>query len=201
MRTKILCLSCVLGLWTALGAASVARANDITQMVDAYLQDLGAVGYTMTPVNNQYAIDSLAGFSFLGVYFDQWPLQIQPPEGLSLSNVFYLDTATLQLGALTGPEDLKQFFATYFDQTVSPNSGHPLKEVAKTWLRLSQEFSQDGFYQFSKPVVEVDGRTAYGSVTVIEGGRGFIWVTLTLDPLGGISIEEDRHVIPGDRPI
>lgn len=261
MRTKMLCLLGLLGLWLGFGVGSSARAEppdqtsqpvsevpvtavgkklkdfikgDLTsqpvspvpipgavaapvdsyvepvklvdstmnRMIERYLDGLGAVGdYTMAPVQARYVADTFPGISFVGVYFEQWPLRVEPPEGLAQSDVFYMG-ADRQLLYLTGPEDLLDFFQVSWNPVVRGTThAELLKGATKTWLRLSQEFSQDGFYQFSKPVVEVVGNTAYGMVAVEQGGTGYLWVTITIGPTGNLSVEEDRHIHPDNRPI
>ncbi len=170
--------------------------------IEQYLENLGMEDYyTMASVRAHYLAGTFPGISFCGVYFEQWPVRVEPPEGMAQSDVFFMG-ADRQLLYLTGPDDLLEFFQEAWNPVVSA-TGHEnaLKDAAKTWLRLSQEFSQDGFYQFSKPVVEVIGQTAYGSVTVVQGGRGYIWVAMTIGPTGKLYVEEKRHVYPGIRPI
>jgi hypothetical protein len=170
--------------------------------IEQELADLGMEGYyTMGPVHARYAAATLPGFSFCGVYFEQWPVRVEPPKGMAQSVVFYMG-ADKELLYLNGPADLLDLFEASWDPFVGPTGhGNALKQAAKTWLRLSVEFSQDGFYDFSKPVVEVVGNTAYGMVTVEQGGHGYLWVALTIGPTGKISVEEKRHIRPGIRPI
>jgi hypothetical protein len=204
MRTVMLCLSSVLGLMLSLDPCrgdQDARRRAM-QAVDAYLQQIGATNYHITPARGPYIPNTFPNDLFFGVYFDQWPLAVTPPPGLAPSNVFYVDRSSLEVNYLTDPDELQQFFEDYFSQIVDATGGSNLvADAAKTWLRLSQEFSQDGFFQFSKPQVEASGRTAYGYVTVVSGGEGYIAVTITFMPTGGVSIQEDRHVIRGERPI
>lgn len=199
MRT--LCLSCVLGLLTVLSNGSVARADVMEEVIDLYMDQLGAYGYNMTPVNESYVTNTFSGIEFCGVYFDQWPHQVQPPEGMALSNVFYMNVANKDLNYLTGPDELEQFFQENWPIIGSGGNTDTLEQAAETWLRLSQEFSQDGFYQFSEPLVEVIDQTAFGFVAVTHGGHGFVWAALTTGPVGSLSIEEERHIYPGPRPI
>ena len=202
MRTKILCLACALGLVPSFVASAFAGVENVDRLVDEYLQQLGAEDYFVTPVTNPFVARTFPNTAFSGVYFQQYPDEVAPPQGLSEANVFYMDKASGQINYLTGPDDLRNFFQVSWNPVVRGTAPTGLLEDAtKTWLRLSQEFSQDGFYQFSKPVVAVAGNTAHGVVTVAQGGRGHISVTLTIGPTGALSIEEERHIHPGVRPI
>jgi hypothetical protein len=169
--------------------------------IERVLGDPETSYYSMDPVQARYVTTLFPDTEFCGVYFEQWPLQVEPPEGLAPSNVFYMNQGDPNLYYLTSPAELRTFFLENWP-VVGAGANHGLlKDTAKTWLRLSQEFSQDGFYTFSKPVVEVVGTTAYGMVEVLEGGTGYIWVTITTGPTGSLTIVEDRHIHRGIRPL
>lgn len=202
MRSTVLCLTGVLGLLLGSEACRADRGGTDAQAVDAYLQEMGASGYTITPVHGPYLAKTFPDYKFFGVYFHQWPVRVPPPPELAQSNVFYVDRVTRQIGYLTSPDDLQQFFEDYWSRFVIGTTGsHFVADITKSWLSLSEQFSQDGFYQFSKPAVEVVGMTGYGSVTVISGGTGYVEVVITFSPTGGLSIDEQRNVVPGQRPI
>jgi hypothetical protein len=205
MRYMILCLSCVLGLVISFGSCSPAVAGGgdqtVEQAIAQYLQDLGADYYTITPVQKKCVLATFGGVAFCGVYFEQWPLEYIPPGDLAESNVFFMDLNSGEINYLTSPHDLQAFFQTSWPVTGANGKDLLLKNATKTWLLLSKEFSQDGFYSFSKPMVMVDGDTAFGIINVEEGGDGFIMVMVTMEPLGGVSVTEGRHIHPGPRPI
>ena len=202
MRTSILCLSCALGVLLAPGGGSFARADDYENLVDQYLQQMGAEGYFMTPENNAYVTPTFPEYVFFGVYFQQYPLGITPPEGLAESNVFLMDTVTEDINFLIAPEDLLAFFqANWTPPPGGAAQRDSLKNAAKTWLELSAQFSQDGYYRFSPPAVEeVDGK-AYGVIKVEQGGKGFLSVTMAIGPTGTLSVEEVRQIQRGIRPL
>jgi hypothetical protein len=79
--------------------------------------------------------------------------------------------------------------------------------VGQSWLRLTEVFTQDGFYTFSDPEVMVM-TAADGSITVLEevwvkqGGKGGILVALEMDADGDLSdVVEVRAVQIGARPL
>src|SRR5579883_2526994 len=150
MRSTVLCLTGLLALLAGFEPCRADRGGD-AQAVDAYLQDMGASGYTITPVHGPYLAKTFPEYKFYGVYFEQWPLEVVPPPEFSPSNVFYMDRTTRQVGYLTSPEELQQFFVDYWSRYVSATGGnHLVADITKSWLILSEQFSQDGFYQFSK---------------------------------------------------
>jgi hypothetical protein len=206
MRSKVVYLSCVVGLLIGLGNGSSARADLIGDMIDQYLQQLGAHDYFKTPVNafpvanGDFVGRTFPNFEFSGVYFAQYPLHVDPPEGLADSNMFWMDSDH-NISYLTGPDDLALFFKANWGRIAPPETEDPLVDGAKTWLRLSQEFSQDGFFKFSEPMVEVVDGTAFGLVAVEEGGTGLIWVMMYVDIDGTLVVEEGRDIHTGIRPL
>jgi hypothetical protein len=75
-------------------------------------------------------------------------------------------------------------------------------------LRLTEEFTQDGFFKFSIPkesltAVKPNGAwRASGKVVVAQGGKGEITANLNFDEAGKLTkIEETNTVKPGVRPI
>src|SRR5262249_48648194 len=98
MRSTVLCLTGVLGLLLGAEPCRADRGRGDAQAVDAYLQEMGASGYTITPVHGPYLAKTVPDYKFFGVYFQQWPVQIQPPPDLAESNVFYVNRATREVG-------------------------------------------------------------------------------------------------------
>jgi hypothetical protein len=82
--------------------------------------------------------------------------------------------------------------------------------AACAWLRLSQEFVQDGFYKFELDrqgftIGDVNnGETLVNGSNVVvpeNGNKGLINATLRFDKSGKfLSVKEDRQVVMGIRP-
>ena len=187
----------------ALGPAwqSSARGQDSEAQVKEYLEDIGAYGYTVTAITADYLDDTFPDTDFFAVIFRRYPLLIPPPKGLSASNVFLVQDGTVF--PLVGPADLRNFFLG----NLAPVQGEAgAKDAGLAWLRLSEVFSQDGFFTFAAPQVRVtpsdeEIRVA-GSVTVTAGGRGSIHVAMEFDSDGELDdVSETRSVHPGVRPI
>ena len=106
---------------------------------------------------------------------------------------------------MVSPADLEDFF---FDELAPVKDEHAAADAGLSWLRLTDVFSQDGFYTFSAPKVNVIATPngefiVTGSVTVTAGGRGSIKAELIFDAFDGAleAVFETRNVRPGIRPI
>ena len=184
-----------------LAAGAPARADDPRALVDEYLKALGAQGYTIDNVTDAYVARTFPETDFFSVWFQQWPLAIEPPAGLNRANLFYVRGG--QAFPLIEPDELKDFFANELTPITGPDDG---ADDGRTWLRLSREFSQDGFFTFDDPVVEVwltpAGVWVHGKDQVKEGGSGSLRVWMRFDKWGGLTeVDEDREIKTGVRPI
>jgi hypothetical protein len=100
---------------------------------------------------------------------------------------------------MTDPDELQDFF---FNRLAPVADEDAAKDAGRTWLRLSEEFSQDGFFRFSKPTADFNQGIVTGDVTVVDGGRGSIQVQMAFDSNGELTdIQESRKVFRGVRPI
>jgi hypothetical protein len=177
---------------------AVARAGDPEQLVIQYLQDHGAQNgtYTIDPVTDPYVTNTFPDIAFFGVFFRQYPVAIRPPDGLVSSNLFYVQNN--KVAYLTEPSQLMDFF---FSQLGPIPTKKGIRDAGRSWLRLSEEFTQDQFYTFSKPHVSAQRNCATGMVVVKNGGTGQLIATLTFDDSGQlVDIEESRDVVRGRRP-
>jgi hypothetical protein len=196
---------------------SSARAQDSEALVVGYLEDIGAIGYTITAVTADYIDNSFPDTDFFEVRFRQYPVAVTTPKGLSDSNLFLVQNRTVF--PLVSPADLKDFF---LDELSPVRDTGDAEDAGLAWLRLSEAFSQDGFFTFAAPRVTVTTSTGEthgrpprhrdrrhrreiqvtGSVTVTAGGRGSISVAMDFDSDGVLdSVSETRDVRPGVRPI
>lgn len=200
MRYRIVA---ILGVLAALlgplgGLSAVARAGDAEELVRQYLQDIGAQSqtYVIVPVTQHYVADTFPGVAFFGVFFRQYPITFRPPDGLAQSNVFYVRDS--QVSYLTQPADLEDFF---FRELAPVQTAKAARHAGLSWLRLSEDFSQDLFFQFHRPAVTVQHGGVTGTVAVKSGGSGQITAALKFDNAGQlVDIEESRDVVPGRRP-
>jgi hypothetical protein len=157
----------------------------------------GASGYVINPIVDDYVGRTFPGYSFFAVLFRQWPVAVVPPKGLASSNVFFVLDG--EVDYMTNSDQLRDFFLNTLGEVQDPDE---MKDVGRTWLRLTQEFSQDMFFRFSNPAVELTSTGVSGEVVVSDGGRGQIRVSMTFDADGVlIDVQETRKVVPGVRPI
>jgi hypothetical protein len=189
-----------LALIVLLGPSWQCRADD----KDVVRQDLIGRGaderfFAIRPITEDFVSNTFPGKSFFEVFWRQFPVSFEdPPEGLRATNVAYVQDG--QVAYLTdSATDLQAF---YFDQLAPVAGEDEAKDAGKAWLRLSAGISQDGFYEFSQPVVEFANGVVTGDLLVTSGGSGDIHVVVTFDNEGVLtSVEETKKIRPGVRPI
>src|SRR5262249_51023607 len=83
-----------------------------------------------------------------------------------------------------------------------------LKDAARAWVSLAQQFHQDGFYTFvladeaTKVSKSKMGKLATAKVKVMKGGNGVIDARLFFTEAGKFTnVSQDDKVTPGPRPI
>jgi len=84
-----------------------------------------------------------------------------------------------------------------------------VETAVQAWVRLSQEFLQDGFYRFQleKDSTKVragtsGAQTASAKVVVMAGGNGTLFASLDFNKAGKLtSVKEESKIRPGPRPI
>jgi hypothetical protein len=145
-------------------------------------------------------------YQFVAVHFAEWPVARVPPEPLTSRNLFVVgkDGKVLHLTDAKGLE-------TFFKDKLAPSAaGLPLAGAVEGWLRLSQEFVQDGYYKFEldkgKGIggVSSDGkRMQSGSLSVVPemGNKGRLSAELSFDAKGKLlKVVEENKVVRGIRP-
>lgn len=141
------------------------------------------------------------GTEFFTVRFRIFPVARDIPEGYKPSNLVAV-TKDGKVQRLPDEKALETFFAkgpTVRDEATA-------KQALKAWLRLSQEFLQDGFYQFEiidEGITAADeGRRASGRALVKQGGNGELSATLTFGETGKLAEAKTISKIQeGPRPI
>jgi hypothetical protein len=164
------------------------------------LKDTGAA---VTYVEDEAVGKTLPDHQFFAVLFRQYPVARIVPEGLAASNVFVVDKES-KVTPLTEVKGLEKFFQSH----VTARTDDQLKDAGRAWLRLAQEFHQDGFYAFklmddsTKVKPEKEGKSVSGKVVVMAGGNGEIDATLTFDEKGRLAtLRHKAELKPGPRPI
>jgi hypothetical protein len=201
-------LTATLAVVALLLAPGWARAADPVKegarLIDKRLRELGAAGYAILPLSDDCASRAFPEALLYAVRFRQYPVAVAPPEGLAPSNLFAVKGGELQAG-MTGPDDLQRYF---FNHLAPAAKAADAQVAACAYLRLTQEFVQDGFYAFRPAEVggvqaDEDGNGwVSGQVEVKSGGRGKITATLYFYADGTFAgAEEKVSVLAGIRPI
>jgi hypothetical protein len=197
-------------VWTSGGRAAdkdKPSADDVAKAEKAVTEQLEkkkAQGFVMAQIKDEAVERALPKVTFFAVLFKQFPVGRVPPEGMNASNVF-------AVGADGKPQlliDAEKLTLFAQDNLAPVKSDDDAKDAARAFVRLAQEFSQDGFYEFklqddsTKVTKEKDGKTAASRTMATKGGNGEIKVTLSFDDAGKLT-KSDVHVDlkPGPRPI
>jgi hypothetical protein len=181
-------------------AEDVARARKAVE-ADPKLKTAGAI---IQPIEDAAVGKVLPDTVFLAVWFRQFPVARVVPEGLKASNVFAVDRDD-KVTVLTDAAGLEKFFRA---RAVPARGEEALKDAARAWVRLAQQFHQDGFYTFelvddaTRVGGEEGARTASATVAPMKGGSGTLTATLTFDEAGKLAkVSETDKLRPGPRPI
>jgi hypothetical protein len=156
-------------------------------------------------IDDPMVVQGLPAEHFYVLRYPRYPVAQALPEDLSYNNllVVHLDGKVERVSDTGGLENL-------FRSNLVQITDQRLALIAlNAWLRLSQEFHQDGFFEFQKPVGKSNrlqkgaGIVASGKTIVIAnaGNRGEITVVLRFDRAGKLSsAQEIANVISGRRP-
>ena len=192
-----------------LGAALATEAKQagLELLIEKLAEFKGAESGQIVPVTDQAAARAFPAHSFYVVRFPQYPVARVPPGPLDANNLFVVKPhGSVEL--LPDAATLERFFQT----TLAPiRTESEAEDAATAWLRLTQEFHHDGFFQFSIPQNSVRV-TSMGSgsleatgkavVTPQGGNTGEIVATLTFDHAGKlVTVSQTASVKRGLRPI
>ena len=147
-----------------------------------------------------------SGYSFYALRFRKYPVARLPPEPLKANSLFIVKPDG-SVGHIVDTETLKNFFRA----TLAPVTAQAkAREAAKAWLRLAQEFYQDGFFHFSIPedsirvtAMDSGGLEVFAKAVVNQqgGNTGEIGSSLTFDAAGVLTnVLESVEVHRGIRP-
>lgn len=149
----------------------------------------------------------LPGHSFYALRFRQYPVALAPPEPLRANNLFAVKPdGTVE--HVRNAQALKDLFRA----SLPPVTTDALaRDAARAWLRLAEEFHQDGFLRFSIPAdtLQVASAPSGGqhvtgkAVAEPQGGdSGEIVGSLVFDRAGKlVKATETANLKRGMRPI
>jgi len=200
---------CVLA-FSALALFSVgfALAEEIPDSLTKKLAEYkGAERGQMITVNDESLTREFPGYSFYVLRFRKYPVARITPEPLKANNLFVVKPNG-SVEHIQDTEMLKNFFRL----TLRPvKTESRARDAAKGWLRLAQEFHQDGFFQFSiaedsiRVATIKDGGIEVSGKAVVNqqgGNAGEIGASLTFDSAGALTnVSESAQTRRGIRPI
>jgi hypothetical protein len=176
---------------------TIARAE---KAVKDYLEKLGGAAAARVQYIKDDAVESaFPQYYVFSVLFPQYPLARVTPKGLKSSNLFAVD-ADGKVATLTDAKELEKFFHEH----LAAKEEAALKTAIQSWLRLAQQYHQDGFFTFAimDDSIKIGDKTAAGTVVAMKGGSGTLSARLTFDEDGKLSkVSEEAKLRPGPRPI
>lgn len=144
-------------------------------------------------------------YLFYLVRFRQYPVARSLPEPLTANNIFVVSRDGI-VRHLTDVNGLETFFKNNLPRV---NQRAAAKTAISAWLRLAQEFVQDGMFQFTIPTDRIivtatkDAMTVTGAAVVVPNGANRGEVTANMTFTGGklVRVEQTSTVKAGMRPI
>src|SRR5712691_4712333 len=187
---------------------SLSPAEEIPEVLTRKLAEFkGAEQGQISGVTDDSVTRQFPGYSFYVLRFRHYPVAHALASPLRANNLFVLKPDhSVELIADAG--GLEQFFRL----ALTPVTTEPqARDAARAWLRLAQEFHQDGFFQFSIPGDSVEVASAPGgglqvkaraSVNPPGGNAGEITASLVFDQNGRLArAAEAANFNQGIRPI
>lgn len=167
--------------------SSTAPEEKARALLDAHLATLkGAQRGRVEPITDEALAQALPSLSFFVVRFRDYPVRSAPPP-LKSQNVFVVAAKAGTVQRVSDVEALQ----TLFRSALAPvKDESKAKEALRAWLRVVEEFYQDGFMQFALPAE--NRSTAFkgeelrvsGDAVATKGGDGKITATLAFDKRG-----------------
>ncbi len=183
-----------------LTADEIAKAE---KAVKAHLDGIRGGYGAVSQIKGASLEKVLPDHAFFFVLYRQYPVGRIPPAGLKVANVFAWGRDG-KLHVFTEDKQLEKFCK----EKLTATSADQLKDAARAWLTLAQQFRQDGFYLFTlmddATKVRQAGRTSVASakVVVMRGGNGTIAADLTFSDAGKLTaVAQEVKLRPGPRPI
>lgn len=204
MRILSVFAGCVLLILPASAEKFGPEVQKSIDLVRSHIDKLGAKGAgEIIPRVSQGLEQVFPDRHFIIVRFRVYPVARILPAGLKASNIFVVSNKG-QVEYLQDAKTLEKFVRL---QQAAAKSAKDAKTLLSAWLLLSQEFHQDGLFQFEildkefaidgEPVAKVSGRAM-----VKQGGNGQLHAELLFDKEGKLSMVLEKAAIRrGPRPI
>jgi hypothetical protein len=180
---------------------NVQKAKDV---VADFLQKIKGTDGQIVWLDSEALAKAFPRHTFFAVRYRIYPVAKKLPDGMAPSNVF-----AVRDGKLEHLKDNKALTA-FFQGNLAPVTKDSAPIALTSYLTLSQEFVQDGFYKF-----EIDAKgfaldmagnavvKAQGRAIAMKGGNGEIRVDMKMDDQGKVAevAFDGSKLKPGPRPI
>ena len=206
LRGILLMTTSVVIASTSAGQTAAAKGQREREALDRWLARFpGSPTGQMTALDEGYVVRAIPSRKFYVLRFRLYPVAPPIPEGLSSNNLLVLQSD----GSVEQILDLDALETLFRSASAPVISRRAAEDSVKAWIRLTEEFHQDGFFHFADPdVLEFksgrDGIRVSGRALVLPdaGDLGEIRVRLEFDRVGRfLKASESARVVPGHRPI
>ena len=170
-----------------------------------YLEEMKASHGYLQPLRDEAVERLFPRHAFFTLLFRQYPAPRVPPMGFVAPNVLVVNPE----GKMTVFTAVNKEFSEYLNANMpmSKTDDHA-KDVGRSFVRLIQEFSQDGFYKFvladssTKVIADGAGKKVTALAVASAGGNGEVSAALMLDENGKMAkIDFKAMLKAGPRPI
>jgi hypothetical protein len=194
----------VLSSIAVLALTSTIRAADAEEQVKEYLKSIkGENGGRVAVIKHDALAKIFPKNAFVSVIYPRFPVARPVPEPLQPANVFVVAVEG-KVAPMTNVKELEKFFIDHAPKADAANG----KAILFSWLRLSQELAQDGFYKFNEPKEGAangssDGKmqlSGTASVDPAGGNKGQISCTVYFQDGVITKIDHKANLSPGPRP-
>jgi|GEM_PF-1894767 len=169
--------------------------------VEEFLRAKNAGGGRLAPVTETALGDVLPSSLVYTLVYPAFPVARIAPPGFGSQNILVVGADGAPT-VLKSARELEDFAGKFFRRA---DNDATMKTFTLAYLRLTQEFSQDGFFKFTIAANEVkktnDGFSGRVGVDPAGGNKGEILVSLRFDNGRLKSVTEKRSVVAGIRPI
>ena len=165
----------------------------------------GAQGGLILSIGDAAVVQAFPSEHFYVLRYPRYPVAQVLPEDITYNNLLVVHSD----GRVERLADTKTLESLFRSRLVRVSNAPLALRALTAWLRLSQEFQQDGFFEFQEPVGKLNplpkraGLIVSGITMVIAnaGNKGEIAVVLRFDRSGKLSSAvETANVISGRRP-
>ena len=204
---KLLIIVLLVGTWFLPAQLSDRISEkDGRDAIDRWLARMpNARGGSIVSIDDAAVVQAFPSERFYILRYSRYPVAQVLPEALTYNNLVMASTDR-RVELIADTSALETIFRS---KLITVKDERRALNAVTAWLRLTQEFHQDGFLEFSQPDATLkalrnpDGITALGTTRVIAdaGNDGQIAVVIRFDRTGKCSeVQETANVIAGRRP-